>query len=148
MAKAIFVALGLLIAITYAHAFTTIRYNAVVVEVTDGDTIVVSIDGFPVPFNPIAVRFNGIDTPESRFGVMGAKCALEKELGLQVKIWMKEKLPPGSKVTIIWSGIHEKYGRLLGNVLFNGEDLSNTLISKGWAVPYFGQTKVKNWCKK
>jgi endonuclease YncB( thermonuclease family) len=140
--------LALIAILTLTTAFTQIKYEAVVVEVTDGDTIVVHIEGFPAPFDPVAVRFNGIDTPESRLGLKGAKCAREKEKGLAVKAWMKEKLPAGTKVTVVWSGIHEMYGRLLGTVIIKNEDLSKTLIDKGYAVPYFGKTKVKDWCKK
>lgn len=147
MIKTIIVSLGIFYSIGVSN-ITETKYEASVIEVTDGDTIVVSIPGFPIPFNPIAVRLYGIDTPESRLGINGAKCPLEKKLGLTVKDWMKTKLPKGTKITVVWSGIHEKYGRLLGSVLYDNEDLSKILIDKGYAVPYFGKTKAKNWCKK
>ena len=43
------------------------EYHARVKQVVDGDTIVVDIDlGFDVVLANQKVRFNGIDTPESR----------------------------------------------------------------------------------
>ena len=48
-----------------AHAAVPpVAYPATVVSVIDGDTVKVHVPGFPVAFDPIGVRINGIDTPE------------------------------------------------------------------------------------
>ena len=90
------------------------------------------------------VRLDGIDTPESRR--VDAKCIKELRLGLIAKAWMKDKLPIGSRVTLVWSGVREKFGRLLATVVFNGENINSSLIRKGYAAEYHGATKG-NWCK-
>jgi micrococcal nuclease len=123
-----------------------VEYEGKMVSVTDGDTLVVKIPGFPAPYNPTVVRLNGIDTPESKFGPHGAKCLAEKTRGLEAKKWLKELLPPGAKVKVVWSGIHEMYGRLLGDIIIDGQSVADLMIKKNLAVRYDGGTKSK-WCQ-
>lgn len=120
-------------------------YQGKVVKVSDGDTIEVSIKGWPAPFNPVAIRVDGIDTPESR--MPPAKCDKEVRLGLIAKKWAKDNLPVNTMVTVIWSQKKEKYGRLLANVILpNGKDFAQEQIKSGNAREYHGETK-SDWCK-
>lgn len=122
-----------------------ITYDATVVRTVDGDTVYVSVDGWPEPFNPIEARVDGIDTPESR--TPPAKCEKEVRLGVIAKARAKELLPPGTKVKITWEHKHEKYGRLLGKItLPSGRDFAEILVREGHAVPYDGGTK-QSWCR-
>lgn len=41
-------------------------YEGTVERIIDGDTISVSISSFPAPFNPISVRVDHVNTPETR----------------------------------------------------------------------------------
>lgn len=125
-------------------AYSAETYQATVVQVIDGDSIAVKIDGWPKPFNPVAVRFLGIDSAESR--IQDAKCKKEVKLGLIAKAWLKKELPVESRVNLIWTGEQEKYGRLLATVMFNDVNLNKLMVKKGMAVPYDGGTKI-NWCK-
>lgn len=120
-------------------------FQATIIQVVDGDTVIVHVDGFPLPFEHMNVRLDGIDTPESRRN--DAKCEKELRLGLIAKAWLKEKLPPGTKVKVIWSGESEKFGRLLAAIILDGENINRSLVRLGHAVEYHGATK-NSWCHK
>ena len=126
-------------------------YNFRVTEinrVVDGDTIDVTIDlGFDL-YKKERVRVAGIDTPEKR-----TRDLEEKELGLDATNYLKEKLEEtiagDEELTIRTElkGGMGKYGRLLG-WLYIGEDsisINETMINEGYAWPYDGGTKQKNF---
>lgn len=120
-------------------------YTGKVVSVADGDTLTVSIEGWPAPFNPIEVRVAGIDTPESR--KQDAACIKELRLGLIAKSRARKLLLINSTVTLEWTGKREKYGRLLARVILpdNG-DFGTLQVREGIARRYDGGSKP-NWCK-
>jgi micrococcal nuclease len=115
-----------------------------VVKVVDGDTIDVIIDlGFDIMFAS-RVRLAGIDTPESR-----TKDKAEKALGLESKKYLADRLKDAKNVVIKTEKINstEKFGRVLGHLFINGDDVSLNmeLIDNGYAWPYMGDTKVKDF---
>lgn len=119
-------------------------FHGTIVKVVDGDTLSVNIDSWPKPYNPVEVRVYGIDTPETH--MPPGKCIKELKLGFTAKVWAKNKLPIGTKVTISWIGKHEKYGRLLATVRDStGWDLGVEQVKAGNARPYFG-AKKSDWC--
>lgn len=109
------------------------EYSAKVLEVIDGDTIDVSIDlGFNV-LHTIRVRLYGINTPETR-----TKNKEEKLRGQKAKERLKE-LIEGKIVTIkTQKDDTEKFGRYLGIVFLDNNNINQTLISEGHATEYFG----------
>ena len=126
-------------------------YNFRVTEinrVVDGDTIDVTIDlGFDL-YKKERVRVAGIDTPEKR-----TRDLEEKALGIDATNYLKEKLEDtiagDEELTIRTElkGGMGKYGRLLG-WLYIGEDsisINETMINEGYAWPYDGGTKQKNF---
>jgi micrococcal nuclease len=115
-----------------------------VVKVVDGDTIDVIIDlGFDIMFAS-RVRLAGIDTPESR-----TKDKAEKALGLESKKYLADRLKDAKNIVIKTEKINstEKFGRVLGYLFINGDDVSLNmeLIDNGYAWPYMGDTKVKDF---
>jgi endonuclease YncB( thermonuclease family) len=126
-------------------------YNFRVVEinrVVDGDTIDVTIDlGFDL-FKKERVRIAGVDTPEKRTRDLD-----EKELGIDATNWMKEKLEGaihGDDDLVIRTelvGGMGKYGRLLGWLYIGDAEssLNEQMIEEGYAWPYDGGTKQKNF---
>lgn len=115
-----------------------------VVKVVDGDTIDVIIDlGFDIMFAS-RVRLAGIDTPESR-----TKDKMEKALGLESKKYLADRLKDAKNIVIKTEKINstEKFGRVLGHLFINGGDVSLNmeLIDNGYAWPYMGDTKVKDF---
>lgn len=122
-----------------------LAYLGRVVSVADGDTLTVSIDGWPAPYNPVEVRVAGIDTPESR--KQDAGCVKELRLGLIAKKRARDLLPVGASVLVTWTGEREKYGRLLAHVaLPDGRDFAKQQVLDGMAKPYRGGRKL-SWCK-
>lgn len=122
-------------------------YHATVLEVIDGDTLKVRVPGWPLPFDPIDVRIQGIDTPEHVRPP--AQTACEVKLGLAARDFARTLVVPGQMITVTWSGVHDKYGRLLGRVtLPDGRDLGRTLVAANQARPYGGDAGLHKapWC--
>lgn len=126
-------------------------YNFRVIEINkvlDGDTIDVTIDlGFDL-YKKERVRVAGVDTPEKR-----TRDLEEKALGIDATNWLKEKLEGailGDDDLVIRTelvGGVGKYGRLLG-WLYIGDgtvSLNEQMIEEGYAFPYDGGTKVKDF---
>ena len=113
-------------------------------KVVDGDTIDADIDlGFDISLTK-RIRLAGVDTPESR-----TTDANEKKLGLESKEWLKKRVE-GAKDIIIRTELPdstEKYGRIIGHLFINGEEISlnNQMITEGFAWPYDGGTKKKDF---
>jgi len=114
-----------------------------VLKVYDGDTITLAVIdcGKLVKYS---MRLMGVDTPEIKGGTEETrKKAKEARDFVHEKIFDKivevnilnGKLDENGKI------VKEKYGRLLGRIKIDGEDLSELLISKNYAKPYFGGTK-------
>ena len=126
-------------------------YNFRVIEINrvlDGDTIDVTIDlGFDL-YKKERVRVAGVDTPEKR-----TRDLEEKELGIDATNWLKEKLEgaiEGDDDLVIRTelvGGVGKYGRLLGWLYIGDGDVSlnEQMIEEGYAFPYDGGTKVKDF---
>ena len=117
-------------------------------KVLDGDTIDVIIDlGFDLAKTE-RVRIAGVDTPEKR-----TRDLEEKALGLDATNWMKSKLEEtikGDEELIIRTelvGGVGKYGRLLGWLYVGDSDISlnEQMITEGYAWPYDGGTKKKDF---
>jgi len=115
-----------------------------IAKVVDGDTIDADIDlGFNISLSK-RIRLAGIDTPESR-----TKDEYEKKLGLESKEWLKKKVE-GAKNILIKTELPdstEKYGRIIGHLFINNEvtSLNDQMIDEGYALPYNGGTKDKNF---
>jgi micrococcal nuclease len=112
------------------------QYEAEVIRVVDGDTLIASISlGFDVYVKKI-IRFQGFNAPESR-----TRDLEEKKLGLAAKARVKEILKENKNKFILKSHGVGKYGRCLGEIFVTtlGENsLQKTLISEGHGVEYDG----------
>ena len=122
------------------------QYNTVtvskVISVYDGDTFRVNIDSLPpIVGKNIAIRVNGVDTPEIR-----GKCQYEKNLALKARDFVRGKLANAKeiKLTNLQRG---KYFRVVANVLVDGVSLEQELLDNELAYEYSGGKKL-NWCKK
>ena len=112
---------------------TLYQYALKRVRVVDGDTLEGDIDlGFGVMLSATKVRLSGINCPEK-----------DTEAGKLAKAfteqWMSRILD--SKVDVIVlvkNHKKDKYGRVLGVVSGNGEDLAQQLQMNGHAKPYDG----------
>ena len=117
-------------------------------RVLDGDTIDVTIDlGFDL-YKKERVRVAGVDTPEKR-----TKDDEEKALGYDATHWLEDKLTgaiSGDDDLVIRTelvGGVGNYGRLLGWLYIGDAEVSlnEQMIEEGYAFPYDGGTKVKDF---
>ena len=144
--KIVFITISLILTSTLqATSLKNTSYGSVVVdEVTsiyDGDTFRANIDSFPPLIGKrMAIRINGIDTPEMR-----AKCIKEKNLARRAKQFSVSALR-GAKVIELRDMKRGKYFRIVADVFVDSKSLGDMLLKKGFAVPYDGGTKTKDWC--
>jgi micrococcal nuclease len=123
-------------------------YRCIVTRVVDGDTVDAEID---LGFNMVhkdRIRLMGIDTPESR-----TRNKKEKMLGLASKARLKEILTTGkssrmgTRVNPIYLQTSKegkgKFGRILGTLWMNDQNVNDILIAENHARPYFGGKKNK-----
>lgn len=120
-----------------------VTYDATIVRVNDGDTVVISAPFLPAPLKPeLAVRVFGVDTPEKNHL---AKCESERQRGLAATEFTKKVVNASQQRQVVLYGWDKFGGRVLGDILLNGQSLRMMLIQNGYAREYFGEAKT-SWC--
>jgi endonuclease YncB( thermonuclease family) len=120
-----------------------VTYDAQIVRVSDGDTIVIAAPFLPAPLKPeLAVRIFGVDTPEK--GWRG-QCESEKQRGEAASLFAKDLVSKSSQRQVVLYGWDKFGGRVLGDILLNGQSLRTMLIQNGHAREYYGDAK-QSWC--
>jgi endonuclease YncB( thermonuclease family) len=118
-------------------------YDAQILRVTDGDTVVISAPFLPAPFKPeLAIRVFGVDTPEKGHRAM---CPSEAQRGEAASAFTKNAIAQGGKFQVTMYGWDKFGGRVLGDILINGQSLRAALIANGFAREYYGDAK-QSWC--
>ena len=118
-------------------------YDAQIIRVSDGDTIVIAAPFLPQPLKPeLAVRIYGVDTPEKGHR---AQCPQENERALVASKFTTQALQSHPKHQVIIYGWDKFGGRILGDILVNGQSIRQGLISNGLAREYYGEAK-QSWC--
>ena len=116
--------------------------GAIYVRNYDGDTITFNHPNLhPIIGNKIAIRVNGIDTPEIR-----GKCDKEKYDAEQAKGMVEEFLKDAERIDLK-NMERGKYFRIVANVYADGENLAEALVDAGMAVRYDGGKKNARWCE-
>lgn len=120
-----------------------VTYEAQIVRVNDGDTVVITAPFLPKPLKPeLAVRIYGVDTPEKGFR---AKCPQEDAKG-KAATEFTTNLVQRSKTRQVTIYNWDKFGgRILGDIILDGQSLRMALIKNGFAREYYGDTK-QSWC--
>ena len=120
-----------------------VTYDANILKVSDGDTIVIAAPFLPAPLKPqLAVRIFGVDTPEKGFR---AKCESENQRGLAASEFTKKLVGSSQKRQVILYDWDKFGGRVLGDIILDGKSLRQQLIANGFAREYFGEAK-QSWC--
>lgn len=103
-----------------AAAATRQAQSGVVTRVVDGDTVWVKTSASQ---KPLKVRLQGIDAPEiCQPGGVEAREALKRQV-------------LGQSVTVT-SGAHDDYGRTVGTLHMQGQDMGRWLVAQGHAWVY------------
>jgi micrococcal nuclease len=117
-------------------------YKAKVTDVYDGDTITVDIDlGFYTKLQDQKIRLYGINAPEMK--------GSDKIKGTEVRDWVRKEILGKEVVLKSIKDKNEKYGRLLGIILYTNNDylkenieteefynLNHKLIEMGYGKNY------------
>jgi endonuclease YncB( thermonuclease family) len=117
-----------------------------VIKVYDGDTITIAAK-LPYENSPLyrlAVRLNGIDTPEIKGkGVTDE----EKEAAKLVREFVTNLVL--NKYVTLKNIQNEKYGRILADVYIGEIHLNHILLKERYAIAYDGGTKISptSWLK-
>ncbi len=120
-----------------------VTYDAKIVRVNDGDTVVIAAPFLPAPLKPeLAVRVFGVDTPEKGFR---AQCPSEDQRGQAASAFTKNAVATTQKHQVVLYGWDKFGGRVLGDIILNGVSLRSELIKNGFAREYFGEAK-QSWC--
>jgi endonuclease YncB( thermonuclease family) len=144
--KKILLALLLLPALALSQKMpkNSATYDAQIVRVTDGDTIVISAPFLPAPLKPeLAVRVFGVDTPEKGHR---AQCSGEAQRGEQASEFTKNAVKNTKRHQVILYSWDKFGGRVLGDMILDGVSLRAELIRNGFAREYYGDAK-QSWCQ-
>ena len=147
--KKLLVLLALLPALAFAQKTPKgVPYDAQILRVSDGDTVVIAAPFLPAPLKPeLAVRVFGVDTPEKGFR---AQCPSEAQRGEAASAFTKNAIAQaaaqGGKFQATLYGWDKFGGRVLGDILINGQSLRAGLIANGFAREYYGEAK-QSWCQ-
>ncbi len=143
--KQLLAILTLLPAIVFAQKTPQgVTYDAQILRVNDGDTVVIAAPFLPAPLKPeLAVRVYGVDTPEKGFR---AQCPSEDQRGQAATQFTKNAVATTQKHQVVLYGWDKFGGRVLGDLILNGVSLRTELIRNGFAREYFGEAK-QSWCK-
>jgi micrococcal nuclease len=111
------------------------KIPAVVLEVIDGDTLKVEVNG-----KKETVRLLLIDTPESVHPTKPVQ-----PFGVEASHYVKKLLPKGTEVELeLDVRERDKYGRLLAYVWVNGKMVNELLLEQGYArVAYVFEPNTK-----
>ena len=118
-------------------------YDAQILRVSDGDTIVISAPFLPAPLKPeLAVRIYGVDTPEKGHR---AQCPQEDQRAQVASQYTKQLIAQGGKIQVTLYAWDKFGGRVLGDIIVNGQSVRAGLIANGFAREYYGDAK-QSWC--
>ena len=122
-------------------------YNLSITRVIDGDTVEFNAPFMPDPLpKKLSIRVLGVDTPEKGHRALCPQEAAAAEKASQFTKETLNKAYKSNQQVLIELKEHDKYGgRVLGDVIINGQRLSAMLIANGHARPYFGEKK-SSWC--
>ena len=133
---------GLLFAQT-AKEKRAVIYDVVITRVVDGDTVAFRADWLPDPLKKeLSIRVFGVDTPEKGHR---AQCPSEAQRGEMASAFTKQVVAAAKTRQIALMGWDKYGGRVLGDVILNGQSLRQMLIQNGFAREYYGDAK-QSWC--
>ena len=121
-----------------------VTYDAQITRVIDGDTVAFHAPFLPDPLKKeLSIRVFGVDTPEKGHR---AQCPSEAQRGEAATAFTKNAIAQAAQRQIILMDWDKYGGRVLGDVILNGQSLRQMLIANGHAREYYGEAKT-SWCQ-
>ena len=120
-----------------------VTYDAVITRVIDGDTVAFHAPFLPDPLKKeLSIRVFGVDTPEKGYR---AQCPSEDQRGQAATAFTKNAISKAQKRQVAIADWDKYGGRVLGDILLDGQSLRMMLIQNGFAREYYGEAKT-SWC--
>ena len=130
--------------VAYGKDKEGVLYDVELTRVKDGDTVAFKATWLPDPLpKELAVRVYGVDTPEKGFR---AKCPQEDAKGQAATKFTTAAVNASTKRQVYLMGWDKFGGRVLGDVILDGQSLRQQLIQNGYAREYYGEAK-QSWCE-
>ena len=144
MKKIITIALLVISTVTFAQKQKPMNiYDFPITRVIDGDTVAFQANFLPPPLKQeLSIRVFGVDTPEKGFR---AQCPSEDQRGQAATAFTKNAISKAKKHQIAIADWDKYGGRVLGDILLDGQSLRMMLIQNGFAREYYGEAKT-SWC--
>ena len=121
-----------------------VTYDAQITRVIDGDTVAFQAPFLPDPLKKeLSIRVFGVDTPEKGHR---AACVSEAQRGEAASAFTKQAVAQATQRQIVIMDWDKYGGRVLGDVILNGQSLRGLLIANGYAREYYGEAKT-SWCQ-
>lgn len=128
-----------------ARTPVSVTHDFKIISVVDGDTIKIHAPFLPAPLKPeLNLRVYGVDTPEQGWR---AQCPAEDKRGREASAYTKTIIANAKKIEVAIIRWDKFGGRVLGDIIVDGNSLRYMLIANGYAREYFGDAK-QSWCKK
>jgi endonuclease YncB( thermonuclease family) len=132
-----------LIAVAQPRQRAGVTYDITITRVVDGDTVAFHAPFLPAPLKQeLSIRVFGVDTPEKGFR---AQCPSEAARGAAATEFTKKLVAAAQQKQMVLMDWDKYGGRVLGDVLLNGQSLRAMLIQNGFAREYYGEAKT-SWC--
>ena len=120
-----------------------VTYDITITRVVDGDTVAFHAPFLPAPLKQeLSIRVFGVDTPEKGHR---AQCPSEAARGAAATEFTKKLIAAAQQRQMVLMDWDKYGGRVLGDVLLNGQSLRAMLIQNGFAREYYGEAKT-SWC--
>ncbi len=130
----------IIITVLWLMSFNSLADEIKITRIKDGDTVEITLPGLPKQLgNTIALRIQGVDTPELK-----GKCDEEKNKAKQAKDFLTAKIKESQTVEVLLIK-RDKYFRVVGDILLDGQLASDLLITHNLAMRYDGGAKAQ-WC--
>jgi endonuclease YncB( thermonuclease family) len=118
-------------------------YDFPITRVIDGDTVAFQANFLPPPLKQeLSIRVFGVDTPEKGHR---AQCPAEDQRGQAASAFTKNAIAKAQKRQVAIADWDKYGGRVLGDILLDGQSLRMMLIQNGFAREYYGEAKT-SWC--
>ena len=118
-------------------------YDFPITRVIDGDTVAFQANFLPPPLKQeLSIRVFGVDTPEKGFR---AQCPSEDQRGQAATAFTKNAITNAQKRQVAIADWDKYGGRVLGDIILDGQSLRMMLIQNGFAREYYGEAKT-SWC--
>ena len=144
MKKIITIALLAISTVAFAQKQTPmVIYDFTITRVIDGDTVAFNAPFLPPPLKQeLSIRVFGVDTPEKGHR---AQCPKENERGQAATLFTKNAITKAQRRQVAIADWDKYGGRVLGDILLDGQSLRMMLIQNGFAREYYGEAKT-SWC--